>query len=84
MNLWDTTTVDRLAYWFPVAAAVFAAIAGLIGLLKGDCAQGMLEILAGIASAIGIRATGKGSRIRDEMIGNMIVWNGQQAADRAT
>jgi hypothetical protein len=84
MKLWDTTAVDTLAFWLPIIATLFAGIAGLIGCIRGDFIQGAFEIMAGLVSAAGIRATDRGSQIRDEKMSNLIIWNAQQDADRAS
>lgn len=79
-NLWDTARADWLAENMPLISAVLSSGVGLIELSHQNYAVGVLGIVAAIISAIGVRATGEASKIRDQKLDQMFIWQSQDAA----
>jgi hypothetical protein len=77
--------IDLASWLLPVTSAVVSVGAGLAALAHADQAAAVAGIIAGVAGAFGVLATGWGARVRDERleraaaVGNL----GVQMSDRA-
>lgn len=67
-RLWDTTKADRVAYWLPIGAAILAIATGVLALVRYNNLAASLGIASGIASAVGVVATGYASKLRDDQL----------------
>src|SRR5215469_16553878 len=60
--------IDAAAWMLPVASAVLSIGAGVAALLHADQIAAIAGIVAGVAGAFGVLATGWGAKVRDERL----------------
>lgn len=72
MKPWSTHNYDCWAFWLPIFSAFVVGVSAVVSIIGGDELTAILTVLGAVLSAVGVWATNKASKLRDDQMNFLI------------